>query len=331
MLLPELRKLLGILLFGAALAAGTANAQINSDIRVIKVTDYMLAFYDGRPSTPPKTGGTENWADSGSMDLGVATYAIYRGDEALVWDTFPTMQQSKWVRDHLEQMGTKRITVVNSHYHLDHIGGNGTYANAPIIASKGTLESLLEKRAAIESGNLWGPPAILPLVLPNKVFEGKMEVMVGDVKVELHNVDIHTPDSLVAFLPADKILLAGDTMEDTLVYISTPASVPAQIDNLEALKQFGIARIYPNHGNIDVIEKGGYDDTLIDATKIYLRNMTLRAKDADFLTMPLETAVEESLTKGWISVWKPYRHVHQSNLESLQEYYKDRPLPTLRD
>ena len=98
---------------------------------------------------------------------------------------------------------------------------------------------------------------------------------------------------MVAYLPADKILLPGDTIEDSVVFISTPATVVEQIDNLAALRAWDIARIYPNHGNNEVIRKGGYDKGLIDATRVYLRNMIRRAKDDGFLQMPIETVIAE--------------------------------------
>ena len=121
-------------------------------------------------------------------------------------------------------------------FYLDHIGGNEAYRDDIIIASKRTLDTLIERKEAIETGKMWGPPAIQPLVLPNAVFERRMDVMIGDVKVELHNVNIHTPDSVVAYIPADKILLAGDTIEDSVVFISTPTNVVEQIGNLATLR-----------------------------------------------------------------------------------------------
>jgi cyclase len=309
-----------------------ACAQIDSNIRILKLTDYLTAFYDGRPATPPpKSDGPRTWVESGAMDLGVTTYAIHRGDKALIYDTFPTVQQSRWVCNYLEQAGIRRFTVVNSHFHLDHVGGNDTYRDDIIIASRGTLETLVPRKEAIEAGTFWGPPAIKPLALPNAVFEHRMDIIVGDVRVELHNVNIHTPDSVVAYLPADKIMLAGDTIEDTCVFISTPTSVVEQIENLRKVRQWDIARIYPNHGNIEVIRKGGYDKGLIDATRIYLHNMLRKAKDNDFLNLPLEAVIGESVAKGWVTLWEPYRHVHEVNRKRLYDLYRDKPLPVTSD
>jgi len=144
-------------------------------------------------------------------------------------------------------------------------------------------------------------------------------------------VNIHTPDSTVAYISTDKILLPGDTIEDSVVFISTPDNVAEQISNLTAMQDWDIARIFPNHGNIAVIRKGGYDKGLIEATRIYLRNMIRRAKDPDFLNISLEAVIGVSLDKGWVSLWEPYRHVHEVNRKRLHDLYKDKPLPVLPD
>jgi glyoxylase-like metal-dependent hydrolase (beta-lactamase superfamily II) len=334
MLTPTARRLLlGAMAATVLIAAmDAARAQYVSNVRALKLTDYLTAFYDGRPETPPpKTDKPRTWVEYGSMDLGIATFAIHHGNHALVYDTFPTVEQARWVRSYLEGMGINRFTVVNSHFHLDHVGGNEAYRDDIIIASKRTRDTLIERKEAIETGKMWGPPPVRPLVLPNAVFERRMDVVIGDVTVQLHNVNIHTPDSVVAYIPADRILLAGDTIEDTVVFISTPASVVEQIGNLATLRDWDIARIYPNHGNIAVISKGGYDKGLIEATRIYLRNMIRRAKDPEFLTMPIEAVIGDAVGKGWVTLWEPYRHVHEVNRKRLHELYKDQALPVVPD
>lgn len=55
-----------------------------------------------------------------------------------------------------------------------------------------------------------------------------------------------------------------------------------------------------------MIRKGGYDKGLIEATRIYLRNMIRRAKDPDFLTMPIKAVIGDSVSKGWVSLWEAY-------------------------
>jgi cyclase len=55
-------------------------------LRVLEPGPGILAFYDGRVEGyrfDPKP----NWVDDGALGLGVASYAILAGDEALVYDT----------------------------------------------------------------------------------------------------------------------------------------------------------------------------------------------------------------------------------------------------
>src|SRR5580698_7086123 len=132
------------------------------NMRVFELNDHLLAFYDGRPAETSASSDARNWADFGAMNVGVATYVIHSGDEALVYDTYPSVRQAQWVRDYLERAGIHRFTVVNSHWHLDHVGGNSVYADVNRISTDKTFQRLTQEKAAIEAGAEWGPPAIDP-------------------------------------------------------------------------------------------------------------------------------------------------------------------------
>ena len=56
------------------------------------------------------------------------------------------------------------------------------------------------------------------------------------------------------------------------------------------------------YGNQDVISRGGYPTTLIDATQVYLRKLILRAHDANYLSGPLEDYVGDSVERVGLSV-----------------------------
>jgi cyclase len=324
-------KKLGLLAALAALfAVGFADAA-PMNMRVFKINDHLLSFYDGRPAESATPAGTQNWADFGAMNVGVATYVIYRGDRALVYDSYPSVQQARWVRDYLVKIGIRHFILVNSHWHLDHVGGNAIYADVDRIATDKTFERLTQEKASIEAGTEWGPPAIKPLVLPNITISADTSYFVGDIKVELRPVNIHSEDGLVVYLPNDRILLAGDTLEDTLTFISEPEQIPAQIKNLKQMKLWNIDRIFPNHGNPSVIANGGYRTTLIDATVDYLHRMVAHAHDTDYLKGSMERYVGDSIRKGWVTPWWAYHEAHQTNLAVVAKAYKDRPLPDLED
>ena len=60
----------------------------------------------------------------------------------------------------------------------------------------------------------------------------------------------------------------------------------------------------------------------------YDTNMLRRVHDADYLDMSIEAAIPNALAAGAVSLWEPYRAVHQMNLELMQSHWANRTLPT---
>lgn len=124
-------------------------------LRVLEPGPGILAFYDGRVEGyrfDPKP----NWVDDGALGLGIASYAIVGGDEALVHDTGTTLAHGRLIREELARRGVERITVVLSHWHLDHVAGTEAFAGSPVISNERTAKHLAAKREAIEAGHSRG-------------------------------------------------------------------------------------------------------------------------------------------------------------------------------
>lgn len=317
---------LALLALAAAMSAAGAREM---NMRAFPINAHLIAFYDGRPAPAERPAGARDWAEYGALDVGVATYAIHSGDQALVYDTFPSAAQARWVRDYLSRAGITHFVLVNSHWHLDHVGGNAVYADVERLATERTIQLLSARKAAIEAGTEWGPPAINPLVLPNVGIAADTERYVGSIRVQLRPVNIHSEDGLVIYLPADRILLAGDTLEDTVTFIAEPEHVVTHYLNMRQLKAWNIARIFPNHGNPDVIAHGGYPTTLIDATLDYLRKVILRVHDPNYAQGTLEDYVGDSVRQGWVSIWWAYREPHAMNLRRVAQAMQNQPRPEL--
>src|ERR1041385_5748409 len=77
---------------------------------VFQINELLTAFYDGRNTL--RLSPDPNWVDDAAKKLGVATYAIHQGSEAIVFDTFPTTDQARWQRSTLEAMGITHFTIV---------------------------------------------------------------------------------------------------------------------------------------------------------------------------------------------------------------------------
>src|SRR6185436_1639318 len=144
--------------------------------------------------------------------------------------------------------------------------------------------------ADLEAGTtLFGPPAIDPVVFPTTTYVGSTTLFVGSIRVDLRNINIHSPDETVAILPADRLLLSGDTTEDTETFMVEYADLKIHADNLKEMKKWtSFDRILPNHGDPERIAAGGYDKTFITATADYIENMVKGARKPGFLAAPLE-------------------------------------------
>ncbi len=297
-------------------------------ILVHALTDYLLVFYAGRDPAH-RSAETWNWFDDSAMKLGIATYVIHRGAEAVVYDTFASLEQALWMRRYLEAMGIHKFTVVYSHWHLDHIAGDAVFADCDVVATRLTAEAIETRKAAIENGTLWGPPAIGSIRIPNVVFDDHHTIAVGDIALELRLRNIHSADGCVVVIPRDKILLAGDTLEDPLTYMIEVESLARHIDDLKAMRAWDIARIFPNHGDPRVIMHGGYDKTFIDATIAYVTAMLARSHDPDYLQGSMEDYIGGMAARGWVNLFEPYRDVHAQNLKLVHEHWRDKPLPAV--
>jgi cyclase len=331
MKLPK-SSLFAMLLVPALVVVASMNVRaetaVTPPIKVKALNDHLIYFFDGRRPTE-RYSKDWNWFDDAAMKLGVGTYAIHSGDEAVVYDTFTSVPQAKFVRDYLEQMGIKKFTVVHSHWHLDHVAGDSVYDDSDVITTTQGRDALAKQKADIESGKLWGPPPINPVRIPNVTFDDRKELTVGDVKLELRRINIHSIDHCVIYIPKDKLLLAGDTLEDSLTYMVEVDNLPEHVKNLREMRQWDVAKIFPNHGDPDVIMKGGYDKTLIDATESYVSRMLNKSHDADYLNGTMEDYIGDSVAKGWVHLYEPYRDVHKQNLKLVHDYWKIRPLPQI--
>jgi cyclase len=287
-----------------------------SDLRTIRLTDNVLGFYDGRG--PATSAPIDNWVDDGALSLGICSYAVVDGVDAIVYDTHVSVGHARLIRETLEQLGVRRFRVVLSHWHLDHIAGTEAFSECEIIANRATNALMVEHRAAIEAGTHHGPPAIAPLLLPTTLFDDRLRLETPNLRVDLVQFDIHSRDATVVHLPQAGILLAGDTVEDTVTYVSEPDRLEVHVAELERMRGLGASRILPNHGSREVIQSGGYPETFIDATQRYIRDLLVTAGEPSERRRDLRAFIAEQLDAGWLTWFEPYERVHHANLASVR-------------
>lgn len=294
----------------------TRDGEMLQYLRILEPFDHILAFYDGRVPGH-RVSAQPNWVDDGALELGIASYAIVDGNEALVYDTHISLEHAGAIREELSRRGVDRIVVVLSHWHLDHVAGNAAFKDCEIIASARTAAHMQRRREAIEAGTLEGPPAITPLVMPTRTYEDTLSLRVGRREVTLMHVNIHSDDATVLWLPRERILLAGDTVEDTITYVDEPEALATHLTDLDKLWALAPYRVLPCHGDPDWIASGGYPRTLIRATQQYIRMLTRMRSESQLKDKPLRDLIAGPLDMEWITYFAPYERVHRANIEKV--------------
>lgn len=282
-------------------------------MRILHPAPGIRAYYDGRVDGY-RFADYPNWVDDGALSLGIASYALIEGDEAIVYDTHIGIDHARFIREDLEASGVRHFTVILSHHHLDHIAGTEVFSDCEIIANNKTTAHLERRRPAIEAGTLEKLPAISPLIMPNRPFEGEMSFRLGSRELRLIELNIHSDDATIIWLPDSRILLAGDTLEDTVTYVGEPEHFEQHLRDLDRLSALDPVAILPNHGDPDVIAAGGYPKSLIPATQDYIRALQHSARDPGLRALSLNDFIAPQLAVGALNFFAPYEDVHRNNV-----------------
>jgi cyclase len=285
-------------------------------LRTLHPAPHVLAFYDGRVPGHRFAPGP-NWVDDGAISLGIASYVIHDGDEALIYDTHVSTDHAGQIRATLEGMGINRFTVVLGHWHLDHVAGTTAFADCQIIANTKTAGHLLQHRKAIETGTHHGLPPINPLVMPNALFEGGAHIHIGGLHLDLIEANIHSDDATVVWMAGPRLLLAGDTVEDCVTYVGEPQELATHLTDLDRLAALKPLKILPNHGDPDRIADGGYGPGIIPATQDYIRFLQNCRSDPALRDLPLTDVIRPWLDNGTLTWFPPYEAIHRQNVRAV--------------
>jgi cyclase len=183
--------------------------------------------------------------------------------EVVAIDASSTERRTRAFLDAIAARSSRPVrTLVNTHHHGDHTNGNCLFADASVIGHRncraGVLGQTIGGLDAIFGPVEWGE---LSTRAPNVVLDDRLDILVGDRLVELHYIGTaaHTTGDVVAWLPAERVLFAGDLVFNGGTPFVLMGSVEGALEALERVRGFGATTIVPGHGPV-------CDVTTIDAT-----------------------------------------------------------------
>ncbi len=208
--------------------------------------------------------------------------AIMENNDVLIIDTPYTPKATELVLTWIKKnYGKKNIIAINTHFHIDRLGGNEALINAgiPIYGSDLTIKEIKEKgqksisllMSWIKDKNIKFYYQNFKYVLPTKIFNSSKGLVFkfGNEKVEVKYYGVgHSVDNLVVYLPKKKTIFGG------CMILSMDAKKPGNVSdgninewekNINKIKTKNYDLIIPGHG-----KEGGLE--LINHTRKILEN-----------------------------------------------------------
>lgn len=198
----------------------------------------------------------------------------------------PTLPQDilNW-REEIGPLGDKGIAyMINTHHHEDHAFGSG-YFTKNIIIHKIGYDELMKSNETFKNQlvNMWdemgdknATKTLIPEVaLPRIAFEDKMVINLEDKTFELSRVGGHSADSIIIYVPEDKVLFAGDNVQDKHPW-QGQANFREWIDALSLMDDMDIEVVVTGHekltGSEGIKKMRVYFQQMWDIVKTLLRD-----------------------------------------------------------
>jgi cyclase len=134
---------------------------------------------------------------------GSNTLALMRDEGVLLIDTKPPGWEKATLAA-IQQVTDKPVTtIINTHAHLDHVGGNVGFPTATTIVAHANTKARMEKMPLFQ-----GPNAKF---LPNKIVTDRLSMLDGEDRMELYYFGRgHTDGDLVIVFPEKRLAHFGD-------------------------------------------------------------------------------------------------------------------------
>jgi cyclase len=145
--------------------------------------------------------------------------------------------------------------VVNTHYHLDHVGGNGVFADAGamVVAQRHVRDWIHSENLRLLGPEITPEQKALTqaFVAPTLGYDESLNLYLGSRRIQVRSLPGHTGGDSIVLIPDSKIVFGGDLLFHNMLPTLIDASTQAWIETLHLLlTQHADDTFVPGHGEV---------------------------------------------------------------------------------
>ena len=251
----------------------------------------------------------------GEVGVSNATFVI-DGQQAFVVDTMTFPEMTMGMQREIARRGARVETVLNTHHHIDHMGGNKVFADAHILAHPESVRAVqkLGLPAPIYDRlmpQFRGQFTDLELVIPAP----ELDTVVPRGGVLYSFTPAHTPADTAVWFPESRVLIAGDISFIGVTPLSVNGHISGWIEALDALIALQPAVVIPGHGPVGTVQ----DLMVLRGYLTAIHRLGRRAVEEKMSLQEARTLLDAGPVAEWIEAER-----HIINLErAIQEIRGD--------
>jgi cyclase len=213
-----------------------AQERVWPEQRAVEVADRVVAILHGE-------------GEAGVSNAGL----VIEGSDALVVDTMMFPEMARGLRDELRRRGASPMLVLNTHPHIDHVGGNAAFADTTVVAHPVAATTVRTTGLPVPIFDAFMPAfrgefAKLAEVRPPDPLPDPLDLP-RDAELRSY-VPAHTPSDTVVWMPGERVLFTGDLCFFGVAPLAIQGLVSGWIAALDDLVALDPVTVVPGHGPV---------------------------------------------------------------------------------
>lgn len=276
---------------GLLLSACNESAKQKTYSDEFSAPDYLTEFGKMFKEGVQKVSGAPIWLYT-NIGGGIPNTVVIEGDSGLIIvDTTLKLEDGQKTMDMIRERTNKPIkAVIYTHHHNDHVGGASAFVSpedaatglVPVIAAENFVREMQDEnavtiqvmgmRALYMYGTLLGAdgdgkdyhvglggrikPGTMGYVEPNTFVDGKREMTIDGIRLELFQTSGEAASHIAIYLPDYDVMLSGDEIQGPTfpnlhsLRGTKPRDANKWIDAIDTMRAYSPRAMVPSHGPI---------------------------------------------------------------------------------